>query len=130
MKKVMLALFALVSLGFSGLVSAQGMHVTGSVSVSTTSCSGAMNNRYNTSATTYDTYIYANGYANSSVSFTCRDGAGTTFSCYVPTTSALYSASVDIKNNLTNGGYLYAAKGTTSTECTSVYLLNGSYWLD
>jgi hypothetical protein len=130
MKKILLALLTVASIGMSGLAYAQGMHVTGTVTTTDTSCSGAMNNRYNTAVTTSSTYIYANGFANSSVSFTCHDGDGNTFSCYVPTTSALYSAAVDIKNNLTNGGFLYAAKGTTSTECTAVYLLNGSYWLD
>lgn len=112
------------------LAFSQGLSIPGNVYVTATSLSGAMSNRYNTAATTSSTYIYANGYVNSSVSFVGVDGAGTTFSCFVPTTSALYAGAVDIKNSLTNGGYLYAGKGTASNECTFVYLLNGSYWLD
>lgn len=130
MKKVLLALLTLASFGVSGMVNAQGMHMAGTVGVTDTFCGGAMNNRYNTAVTPYDTYIYANGYANSTVSFACRNGNGSNFSCYVPTTSAIYSAAVDIKNSLTNGGHIVVTKTTTSAECTSVYLLNASYLLD
>lgn len=124
----------LVMLALPNAVFAQGYHVTGNVYVTnsttgTSYVSGAFSNRWNTTASTTTTYIYANGYGNSSVTFYGRDGDGETFSCYVAPASALYAAAVDIKNSLTDGGYLYAAKAPGSSACTSVYLLNASYWL-
>lgn len=130
MKKVVYALFALISLGLSGMVSAQGLHYTGNVTVNGTVMYGSMSNLYNTAATTYTTFIYANGYANSSISFGGRDGEGDSFSCYVPTTSALYSQAVDVRNNMRNGSYINVSKSSTSNECTSVYMLNASMWMD
>lgn len=125
MKRMKLALFSAL-LAAAGVVSA-GWHVNGSVTATSTYLSGSMNVRYNSGSSAY---IYAYGFANSSVTFAGRGDDGTFFSCYVPTTSALYAQAVDIKNNLTNGGYLYASKREGSSECTSAYLLNGSYWLD
>lgn len=129
MKKVILSTMFLLSAFATQSAFAQGLHATGSVYATTTYISGAMNNRWNTTATTATTYIYANGFANGTISFAGRGADGTTFSCYVPTTSALYSAARDIKNNLGDGGYLYATKTTTSSVCTNVYLLNASYYL-
>lgn len=129
MRKVILSsLFLLAALSTQSAF-AQGYHVTGTVTATATYVSGAMNNRWNTTATTASTYIYANGYANSTISFVGRGADGTSFNCFVPTSSALYNDARDIKNNLGNGGYLYATKTTTSSECTNVYLLNASYWL-
>ncbi|MEJ2419337.1 MAG: hypothetical protein P8Y45_20915 [Exilibacterium sp.] len=108
---------------------AQGYHVDGNVYASDTSLSGAMSVRYNTSVSG-SPYIYANGYANSAVSFYGRDSDGDNFVCSVPTTSALYDQAVDIKNSLTNGGYLYVSKPSSSSTCSSVYLLNASYWTE
>ena len=108
---------------------AQGLSLTGTVNASATTISGAMNNRWNTAATAATTYIYANGFANSTVTFAGRGQDGTFFSCFVVPGNALYSAAVDIKNSLQDGGFLYASKTTTSNACTNVYLLNASYWL-
>ncbi|AJQ96981.1 hypothetical protein [Gynuella sunshinyii] len=126
--KTLLTAFSLSLI--AGLASASGYHVTGYVNASSTSLYGSMNNRYNTSASTTTTYIGAYGSAGSTVTFFGRDGDGDTFSCYVTTSSTLYDAAIDIKNNLTNGGYLSVSKTATSTACTSVYLLNASYFLD
>ncbi len=130
MKRAVLGIIALSALGLSGMASAQGLYCTGTVSATATSLSGSMNNRYNTAATTYSTYIVGYGYANSTVYFAGRDDAGDNFNCYVPTTSALHAAATDIKNNLKNGSYLYVYKSTTSNECTGVYLQNHSCRMD
>lgn len=132
MKKVILSFIFTMGVLSTQSVFAQGLYITGNVFANATSLSGSMNNRWNTAATTATTYIYAtsNATPGSSISFAGRGSDGTFFSCFVPITSALYNASRDIKNNLGNAGYLRATKTTTSSECTSVYHFNSSYYLN
>jgi hypothetical protein len=101
MERFVLLLIVATAFCFSNIARAQGLHVDGfvTVNVSGNYMYGAMNNRYSTNPTAYDTYIYASGVANSSVSFFGQDGSGNFFSCYVPTTSSLYSSAVEIRNN-------------------------------
>jgi hypothetical protein len=124
MKKLTFALLAMVLSG----VSSASMYCSGFVSVTATTMQGTMNVRYD--GVVDSAYIAARGTANGSVFFYGTDAAGTAFSCYVPTTSAIYPASVDIKNSLKNGSYLYVIKDTGSSQCTLVHLQNNSCRLD
>lgn len=126
MRKILLALCGLAAFGMSGMATA-GLHSNGFVSITSTTMLGTMNNRYNTSTTSY---MGGYGYVNSSVTFYGRDDASVFFSCYVPTTSALYSQAVEAKNNLRNGSFLNVRKSTSSSECTSVFLRNSSDIMD
>jgi len=126
MKKLLFAVCGLITLGMSGVANA-GLATTGYVYVEPTYMRGTMNNRYNGIP---NTYIGGYGYANSSVSFYGRDADNDFFSCYVPTTSALYSQAFDIKNNLKNGSYLLVYKSSTTSECTSIFLRNSSDIMD
>ncbi len=125
MKKMIFTLFALFVTGMPGYAGASG-HVCASwVDVGTNYMRGTMSIRYNATPTAFTEFVSAYGYVNSVVHFYGRDGAGDTFSCYVPTTSALYAQAMDVKNNLKDGSLLYAAKGATN-ECTAVYIANHS----
>ena len=126
MRKILLAVCSVVALGMSSLVSA-GQHVAGFVHIEPTYMYGSMNNRYNASAVSY---IGGYGYINATITFYGHDDASTSFSCYVPTTSALYAQAVDVKNNLRNGSYMLVIKSSTSSECTSIFLRNSSDILD
>ena len=75
-------------------------------------------------------YVLANGYANSSVTFAGRDADNEYFSCYVPVSSTLHTAAVEVKNNMTNGGRLYIYKQKTSSVCENFSLGNYSHYLD
>lgn len=130
MRKVVFMLCGLIALGFSALASAQGYYSSGNVTIDGNMMYGSMNNRYSTIPTTYDTYIFAYSYANGSITFGGKDGDGDGFSCYVPTTSALYAHALEVKNNLNNGVFVNVQKGTGSSECTSVFSRNASYFLD
>lgn len=128
MKKI-LSLLSLVSvLSIPALSEAAGLHVPGYVYASATTLYGSYNVRYN-AAFPGSAYIYANSSAGSSVSFAGTDGSGNSFYCYVPNTSPIYAAAVDIKNGLGNGSYVYVTRGTTSSVCTYVYSLKSSYFL-
>lgn len=126
MRKILLAVCGFVALGSSGLANA-GQHITGYVHIQPTYMYGSMNNRYNASAVSY---IGGYGYINTTITFYGHDDATTTFSCYVPTTSALYAQAVDVKNNLRNGSYMLVNKSSTSSECTSIFFRNSSDFLD
>ena len=63
MKKIILSSLLVLGVLSSNSAFAQGLHITGTVTATATYISGAMNNRFNTTATTSNTYIYANGYA-------------------------------------------------------------------
>lgn len=126
MRKILLAVCGFVALGAPGLASA-GQHLTGFVHIEPTYMYGSMNNRYNASAVSY---IGGYGYINTTITFYGHDDATTTFSCYVPTTSALYAQAVDVKNNLRNGSYMLVNKSSTSSECTSIFFRNSSDFLD
>ena len=108
---------------------ADGYHVDGRVIVTDTYLSGSMSVRYNTTVGG-DPYLYANGFANSSISFVGRDDTGNYFSCSVPTTSVVYKDALDIRNGMTDGKYIYVTKDASGTECTNVYMLSASYWLE
>lgn len=128
MKKIASMLSIIGVLSIPTLSEAAGYYVPGYVYAGTTYLYGSYNVRYN-AAFPGSAYIYANSAAGGSVSFAGADGAGNTFYCFVPTTSPIYAAAVDIKNGLGNGSYVYITKGTASSECTYVYSLKGSYFL-
>jgi hypothetical protein len=133
MKKIALALAATAGIGMSGMANAvTPHHVQGYVYLSDTFISATSNVRYSTQDTTYAPYVSVYGYANSNVYIYGRSGDGATFSCYVPTTSALYQTAVDIRNNMDNGSHIYAYKSSSSTtnECSTVYMNHSSYLLD
>lgn len=111
-----------------GVAFAAGYHASGNVYVVLDSYMQAnMSVRYNSTAAGTP-YAYATGYAGSSVGFHGRDGENEFFSCYVPTTSPIYQAAVDIKNNLQDGSRLYVTKNAGNSECTNVFLGNYSYY--
>lgn len=120
-----------VSMLIPGMTFAAGYHANGNVDVHTftsyTMMQGNMSVRYNTTAAG-SPYIYATGYAGSTVSFHGRDGDNEYFSCYVNTSSPLYQAAVDIKNSLQDGSRLYVTKDNGSNECSNVFLGNYSYY--
>lgn len=125
--KSALAAFALIP----GVALAAGYHVKGNVDVHTYSTyvmmQANMSVRYNTTAAG-SPYVYSAGYAGSTVSFHGRDGEYEYFSCYVYTSSPLYQAAVDIKNNLQDGSRLYVTRDINSNECSNVSLGNYSYF--
>jgi hypothetical protein len=127
MNKLLIALCGFAALGMSGIANA-GLHTNGYLNITSTSMMGTMNVRYNSSLPV--SYMGGYGYANSSVTFYGRNENNVFFSCYVPTTSALYPQAVDAKNNLKNGSYLYVYKTTSSSECVSVFFRNSSDILD
>lgn len=133
MKKALL--ITIVSgLLLSGQSLAAGYSADGRVDVFTSGSNqyiqGNMSVRYNPSATS-SSYVLANGYLNSTVSFSGRDDDGDYFYCYVSTSDPNYQAAVDAKNNLTNGGRLYARKVIGGdNSCTLLSVGNYSYFLD
>lgn len=106
-------------------------HVQGNVQVWTSGTrqymQAEMSVRFNT-AVSGAPYVLVNGSANSAVSFAGRNSNYVYFSCSVGTSSPLYAAAVDAKNNLTNGGRLYIYKQVGSNECESFSLGNYSYY--
>lgn len=88
-----------------------------------------MNVRHNTSIAG-SPYVLINGYAGSSVTFAGRDSENEYFSCYVSTSSPLYTEAVDAKNNFNNGARLYIYKQQSSSDCEGFSLGNYSYYLD
>ena len=89
----------------------------------------SMSVRHNTSASGTP-YVLANGYVNRPVSFAGRDSDNEYFSCYVLTSSSLYAAAVEVKNNFNNGGKLEIFKQQNSGQCEKFSLGNYSYLLD
>jgi hypothetical protein len=132
MKKSVTTCLAIILLS-TGMASAAGLSYSGNVQVFESGTrqymQANMSVRHNTTAAG-SPYVLINGYANSSVTFAGRDGNNTYFSCYVPTTSPLYTAAVDAKNNFNNGARLYIYKQLNSSECESFSLGNYSYFLD
>jgi hypothetical protein len=118
---------AVAALLTPGLGFAAGYHLPGQVSIAVDSYMQAnMSVRWNAAAAG-SPYVYATGYAGSSVGFHGRDGSSQYFSCYVSTSNPLYAQAVDIKNNLQDGSRLYVTKNSSSSECTNVFLGNYSY---
>ncbi|MDA8365237.1 MAG: hypothetical protein M0Z84_15845 [Gammaproteobacteria bacterium] len=131
MKFAMLAL-ALVGVVLSVPAFAQGDYVPGYVYVGPNSeyMYGTFNNRFNTTLTATKTYIGAGGYANGLLYFYGEDANGHYFYCYIPTTSPIYQAAVQIKNTLGNGSLLSVERTPPSSECTSVYSAKASHYLN
>lgn len=130
MKKAIL-LLAILGSGIPALASAAGYYVSGFVYASSSYIYGTYNVRYN-AAVAGSPYIAAYSTANSTVGFYGYDSSGVYFSCFVPTTSAIYNAATEIKNGAGsgNGTYLYVLKNTTTSECTYVYSVNASYYVN
>ncbi len=131
MKQVMLAIaIACVMLPVSA--SAQGDYVPGYVYVGPDSeyMYGTFNNRFNTAPTATRTYIGAGGYAGGLLYFYGEDADGHYFYCYIPPTSPIYQAAVEIKNTLGDGSLLSVERTPPSSECTSVYSAKASHYLN
>jgi hypothetical protein len=129
MKKLLLALAALA---LPSALWAQGDHVEGYVVIATDSSYmfGTFNSRFNNAPTAYNTYIGAGGYANGLLYFYGQDGDGRSFYCYIPTTSSIYKAAVDIKNTLSNASLVSVQRTPPSSECTAVYSAKASHYLN
>lgn len=111
-----------------GMAFAAGLHGNGYVFVTPNSSMQAnMSVRYN-STVAGSPYVLATGYAGQTVGFHGLDSDNEYFSCFVYTTSPIYQAAVDIKNNLQDGSRLYVTKTAASNECTNVFLGNYSYY--
>lgn len=131
MKKIMLVL-AILGAGIPALAGATGgLYIPGYVYAGSSYMYGTYNVRYNTTVAGTP-YIAAYNTANSSVGFYGYDSSGIYFSCYVPTTSAMFNAATEIKNGAGsgNGTYLYITKNTSTSECTYIYSLHASYYVD
>jgi len=117
----------------AGTAWSAGYHLSGNVDVFTSGdrqyMQATMNVRYNTTAAG-SPYALVNGYANSSITIAGRDSDGTYFSCYVSPASNLYSAALDVKNNLQDGSRLYVYKQTTSSDCENFSLGQYSYFIE
>ncbi|MGX5174629.1 hypothetical protein ACUR5C_11470 [Aliikangiella sp. IMCC44653] len=122
----LLIISAIATLGFASSVSAQ---ILGSVIVNSTNTSmtGQFNVGTSPTAGHANSYIWGNGYANSSIGFGGRDAvSGRSFYCTIPVGNALYDAAVNIRNNLGPMTYLRVNKSSTSSTCTSVFVLKDS----
>jgi hypothetical protein len=129
MKKYLLALLA--ALALPSLASGQGDYVPGYVLIAGDSSYmfGTFNSRYNQTPTTFTTYIGSGGYANGLLYFYGQDAEGRSFYCYIPTSSSIYKAAVDIKNSLGDGSLLSVQRTLPSSECTAVYSAKASHYL-
>lgn len=131
MRKSLMALALLCGV-LPAHVSAQGDYVPGYVYVDPNAAYmyGTFNNRFSTVPTAANTYIGAGGYAGGLLYFYGQDASGRYFYCYVPTTSPIYQAAVEIKNSLGNGSLLSVERTPPSSECTSVYSAKASHYLN
>lgn len=128
MKKLLLAWVALT---LPLVAFAQGDYVAGYVIIAPDSnyMFGTFNSRYDTAPTLYTMYIGAGGYANGLLYFYGQDAVGHSFYCYVPTSSSIYQAAVDIKNTLGDGSLLSVQRTPPSSECSAVYSAKASHYL-
>ncbi len=134
MKKFLQALGTgslILSLALPLTARAQGDYVPGYVVIATDSSYifGTFNSRFNNTPTAHTTYIGAGGYANGLLYFYGQDASGQSFYCYVPTSSSIYRAAVDIKNTLGDGSLLSVQRTPPSSECTAVYSAKASHYL-
>lgn len=108
-----------------GTTFAAGLHSAGFVYIVPGNLMhGSMNVRYNTTIAG-SPYIGADGYNGGNINFFGRDSENEYFACYVRPGTSLYQIAVDIRNNLQNGGILYAATADGS-QCSNLYLANYS----
>lgn len=130
MKKAIFVL-AMLGAGIPALASAAGYYVPGYVYAGSNYMYGTYNVRYNAAAAGTP-YIAAYNTANSTVGFYGYDSSGNYFSCFVPTTSAMFNAATEIKNGAGsgNGTYLYIGKNTATNECNYVYSVHASYFVN
>ena len=122
---------SLLILSLSPAAWAQGDYVPGYVVIATDSSYifGTFNSRFNNTPTAHTIYIGAGGYANGLLYFYGQDANGQSFYCYVPTSSSIYRAAVDIKNTLGDGSLLSVQRTPPSSECTAVYSAKASHYL-
>ncbi len=128
MKKLALALATLGSLSLAS-IAANATLINGSVIVNNTSTSitGQFNVDTKTVAGHDASYIWTNGYANSSVGFGGYDAVnGRSFYCTVAVGDPLYAAAVDIRNGAGAYTYLRVNKSSDSSKCTSIFVLKDS----
>jgi len=125
-------LSALAALALPMASFAQGDYVPGYVTIAADSSYmfGTFNSRFDATSTAFTTYIGAGGYANGLLYFYGQDATGRSFYCYVPTSSSIYKAAVDIKNSLGNGSLLSVQRTPPSSECTAVYSAKASHYLN
>ncbi len=110
MKKIAMVISLVTALVIPGIASAN------SVIVGSTYMYGTMEG-----GGTHTHYVRAYGYGNSTLYFGARNSAGATFTCYVKTSNAIYQAAADIRNNMTDGTYVYAYATASGRECTGVF---------
>ena len=117
----------------AGPPSFAGYEVPGYVTIGTNRdyMRGSYNVRMNPKPGHEPSYINVYHYANQSVYFSGYDAvANRYFSCYVPTSSAIYSQAVDMANNGGDSSFYGAYRDLASAdpnECKRVYLLKSSY---
>jgi len=58
------------------------------------------------------------------------DSTGQSFSCSIPNTNAIFQAAIATARAAGNGSRLQVYKTSSSSTCTSVYILNNSQFLD
>ena len=123
-------LLALAIALLPALAQAQGYYVPGYVLIASDGSYifGTFNSRYNKTPTQFTSYIGSGGYANGLLYFDGQDTEGRSFYCYIPTSSSIYKASVDIKNSLGDGSLLSVQRTPPSSECTAVYSAKASHY--
>ena len=116
----------------SGIAIADGDHVPGYVAIGPENSymMGTFSARFDTTPTVYPTYIGAGGYAGGVLYFYGQDADGRQFYCYIPTSSSIYSASVDIKNTLSLGSLISVSRKPPTSECSAVYSAKASHYLN
>lgn len=81
---------------------------------------GSFNNRFDTAATTFKTYIGGNYNTSSkNVTFYGRGSDGSYFSCYVPPSSSFYQFAYDTVQNMESTA-LTVSIAPNSSECSQV----------
>lgn len=117
---------------FSGTAFAEGDRVPGYVKIGPDNSYmiGTFSVRFDATPTVYPTYIGAGGYAGGVLYFYGQDAEGQQFYCYIPTSSGIYDASVDIKNTLSLGSLLSVSRKLPSSECSAVYSAKASHYLN
>ena len=90
---------------------------------------GYYNNRWNTSATTAETYIH---FATSNTDYITIDGRGSDgafFSCQVNTSNSLHADAIELVHTINSSAYISIRKPATSNQCDSIYINHNSAYL-